>query len=663
MKFFLHDIITLSHLHILLFSFLLFSFLLSPLSAQQLINNKGNRNQSYPVVTKTNPEIVNLMNQVSESNIENTIRYMQQYFRVATSPAAFIVQNWLVDKFESYGYEDIEIHYFNYNSQQLDAGNIVVVKKGSELPNEYILVTSHYDHSTADNPVGPGADDNASGTSGVLECARILKNYPTKRSIMFVPFSGEEFWMIGSMPFAQKCAIENMNIIAHFNMDMIGWFPPDNPNTIMASGYSYISKPLFDFYEQTANTYIPSVKTIRLSEGDSYGGDHMPFNVYEYPSLYIGDTEYHYLHPCYHKMCDTIGPNGGVNRLDLAVNFVQAVLSATTELANASLPPQNLSACSGEDNIKVSWDSSGDSNIYKVFRNNSMITETKENSYVDYDVEEGKKYEYYVTDFRAAPSNKDMVTFVKPLILPYSNNFINNKYGFEHSDWVLRNFEEQTFLSNTSGNGTFPDNYLSIAELDWFPIPMKTKDISVRFKWNGILNGIWYNQSNWSHLQSWNNTNLFFEVTNDRKTWHKLAYITGVDSKEESFSLNKFINSDFFQARFRLESSGAQGDYKKLCFVTDFEILFEADTTNISSNYPYISTFQFWPNPTSSFINIITNYQEPYHIAVYDMQGKIIFAQEGFSDGELNVSRLHRGNYLIVASTKQHRVAKKLVVL
>jgi len=649
-------------LSFLLFSFSPFSFLLSPLSAQQLINNKGNRNQSYPVITKTDPQVVNLINQVSESNIENIIRYMQKYFRVATSPAALIVQNWLVDKFELYGYKDIEIHYFTYDSQKLDAGNIVVIKKGSEFPDEYILVTSHYDHSTVNFAVGPGADDNASGTAGVLECARLLKDYPTKRSIMFVPFSGEEFWMIGSMPFAQKCATENKNIIAHFNMDMIGWFPPGNPKTIMASGYSYISKPLFDYYIRTANTYIPSVETIRLSDGDSYGGDHMPFNVYEYPSLYIGDIEYHNQHPCYHKMCDTIGPNGGVNRLDLAVNFVQAVLSATAELANAWLPPQNLSACSGIDHIKVSWDSSGDNNTYKVFRNTTMIAETKKNFYVDTDVEVGKKYEYYVTDLNAAPSNKDIVTFVKPLTLPYSNNFENNKYGFEQSDWVMRNVDGKTSLSNTSGSGSFPDNYLSIAELDWFPIPKKTKDISVRFKWNGTLNGIWYNQSYWSHLQYWNNTNLFFEVTNDRKTWHKLAYITSVDSKEESFSLNKFINSDFFQARFRLESSGAQGSYTKLCFITDFEILFEPDTTNVITSYPYISSFQFSPNPASSYINITTNQQEPYHIAVYDMQGRIIFAQEGFSDGELNVSRLHRGNYLIVASTKQHRVAKKLVV-
>ena len=637
--------------------FFLFSFFLFSVSAQQLINNKGNRNQSYPVITETNPEIVSLINQVSQDSIESHIRYMQQFIRDAQLPAALTVQNWLIAHFESYGYDrdkEISIHYFSHDYQQLAAGNVVVVKKGTEFPDEYIMITSHYDH-----PSGPGADDNASGTAGVLECARLLKDFPTKRSVMFVPFNAEELWMVGSLPFARKCASENMNIIAHFNMDMIGWFPPSNPNLIMASGYSYISKSLFEYYQQTANTYIPSIPTKRLTVGDSYGGDHMPFNVYEYPSLYIGDIEYHHLHPCYHKPCDTIGPKGGVNRLDLAKAFVQATLSAAAELANAWLPPQNLSACSGTDKIIVSWDGDKESSSYKLYKNDEFLKEITDTFYEDHDIEVGKKYEYCVIALgngkKTAPSNKDVVTFVKPLQLPYSNNFSIDKYGFEQSDWIIRNLAGKSTLSNTAGYGGFmDDNYLSIAELDWLSIPSNTENISIRFKWQGAIKGIW------------TNAGLYFEVTKDRKTWHKLALFTGLNDEwqECTFSLNEFINSDFFQARFRLESSGspAYGPYPKLGYITDFEIVFDADTTGVKEPLPYISSFHFAPNPASSFINITTNQQEPYHIAIYDMQGKIIFAQEGFLDGELNVSRLYRGNYLIVASTKLHRVAKKLVI-
>jgi len=650
-----------------MFSFLLLSF---TICAQTIvINNKGNRNQSYPIVTETKPEIVNLINQVSQDSIESHIRYMQGFHRVATSPAALTVQNWLVENFESYGYEDISVHHFSWNSQQLDAGNVVVVKQGTEFPDEYILITSHYDHSTVEYPAGPGADDNASGTAGVLECARLLKSFPTKRSIMFVPFNAEEFWLVGSMPFAQKCAIENMNIIAHFNMDMIGWFPPENPNTIMASGYSYISKALFEYYQQTANTYVPAIPTIRLSAGDSYGGDHMPFNLYEYPSLYIGDIEYIDLHPCYHRPCDTLG--NGVNRLDLAQAFVQAVLSAAAELANAWLPPQNLSACSGTDKITVSWDNSGEHNSYKVYKNNALLEEVTENFYVDYDVEIGEKYEYYIIAVNqengqeSAPSNKDEITFVSPLQLPYFNNFNQNKHGFEQSNWVTRNISGRSLLCNTGGTGNFPENYLSIAELDWFPIPYGTENISIRFKWRGNLIGIWNQASFWSHGEDWNNAGLFFEVTNDRKTWHKLAYISGnvFSWKDYEFSLNDYIDSDFFQARFRLESSGAQNRfYTKIGYITDVEVSFELGIDDTKEKPFYISSFNFTPNPANNYINVVTYQHEPYHIAIYDMTGRIVFAQDNFNDGTLNVAHLKSGSYLITASTNQHRVARKLVI-
>jgi len=644
---------------------LFFSLLCFTLSAQQIINNKGNRNQSYPIITEKNPEIVQLINQVNQDSLEARIRYMQGFIRNAEFPAALTVQNWLINHFESYGYENVSVHYFNYQSQQLDAGNVVVVKEGSDpaLRDEYILITSHYDH-----PSGPGADDNASGTAGVLECARLLKDFSAKRSIMFVPFNAEELWMVGSMPFAKMCASENKNIIAVLNMDMIGWFPPQYAeNTVMASGYSYISKNLFEYYQQTANLYNTNdIPTIRFSSGDSYGGDHMPFNIYEYPALYIGDIEYHDLHPCYHKPCDTIGEFGGVNRLDLAKAFVQATIAAVAELANAWLPPQNLSACAGIDKITVSWDNDSDASSYKLFKNNLLFKEITTNYYVDNEVETGKKYEYYViavnqeTGKESAPSNKEEITFVKPLQLPYSNGFSENKQGFEQSNWVIRNKEGKYSICNNEGHGYLQDNYLSMAELDWFPIPADVENILIRFNLQDTIRGIWYDNS-----EKWYNANLFFEVTNDRKTWHKLACFSGYNNgwKSYQFSLNSYIGSEFFQARFRLESSGAEDRYyTKIAYITDVEVVFESDTTGVEENASYISSFHFFPNPASTYINIVTDQQDPYHIAIYDLSGRIVFAQDRFIDGELNVSHLQKGTYLVVVSTKHHRVGLKLIL-
>jgi hypothetical protein len=343
----------------------------------------------------------------------------------------------------------------------------------------------------------------------------------------------------------------------------------------------------------------------------------------------------------------------------LAKAFVQSTLSAAAELANAWLPPQNLSACSGIDKITVSWDKSGDFDLYKIYRNDKFIDMTIETFYVDSNVEIGEKYEYYVKalscEYRneSAPSNKDEVLFVEPIPLPYSNNFSGNKYGFEHSDWVLKTISGKSALCNTKETVSFPDNYLAVAESDWFAIPDDIENVSIRFKWQGELNGIWHNAG------------LYFEVTNDRKTWHKLAYISGnqMGWKNCGFSLNNYKDCDFVQVRFRLESSGSlQYTYPKIGYITDVDIAFDADTTRIKENLPYISTFNFSPNPASTYINIVTSQYEPYNISIYDMTGKLIFAQGEFQNGMLNVSQLKSGNYFIVASTKQHRVAKKLVI-
>jgi len=649
------------------FSFLLFFLLLSPLSAQQLINNKGNRNQSYPVITETNPDIVALINQVSQDSIESHIRYMQQFHRIANTPAAFEVQNYLVNQFESYGYEDISLHTFycppwSLSQDTIAAANVVVLKKGLVFPDEYIIICGHYD--TYD---GPGADCNASGTAGILECARLLKDFPTKRSIIFVPFNATEMYLVGSHPFAEMCAAKNMNILGVFNLDMIGFYPEDMGNITMGTGYSYISKNLFDYYSHVANLYLPNIPTFQFSFGDEHG-EQWSFHIFGYPGLYIGDTEYLTKNPYVHTLSDTLG--SGVNRLDLAKAFVQAVISATAELANAWLPPQKLSACQGIDKITVSWDNDGESSSYKIFKNNVLLEETKNNFYEDYDVELENKYEYFViavngtTGKETAPSNKDKVTFVAPLQLPYSNDFKVDKYGFEQTDWALKEYVNKSTLCNASGYTLFPDNYLSIAELDWFSIPNNIENISISFKWAGNIVGEWY-QAAYIHKHDWNNAGMWFEVTNDRKTWHKLAYISGKNNSwiDCEFSLNDYIGSDFFQARFRLESSGHYDrKYTKRANITDVEIVFTEGNGIGKYESPYLTNLFVSPNPTTGIVTITTFQENDYQISVYDLMGKQLFQQDAFRDGSLDISFLAKGTYLVVASLPKHSVAKKLVV-
>ncbi len=99
--------------------------------------------------------------------------------------------------------------------------------------NEVVVVGAHYDHLGlgGDNSLGdglpavhPGADDNASGTTGVLELARHFAGRPKslRRDVLFVCFSGEEIGTLGSSAFVKNPPVPLSNIVAMVNMDMIG---------------------------------------------------------------------------------------------------------------------------------------------------------------------------------------------------------------------------------------------------------------------------------------------------------------------------------------------------------------------------------------------------------------------------------------------------------
>ena len=438
--------------HIILF--IVFTFSLN-ITMAQLIDNKGNRNQTYPLVREANPTIVEMINQVDTMNLYNTIDWMQQYVRDATKPEALITQNYLLDRFEEIG---LETYIHNHTAtiggtDTLDAGNVIAVQLGTEFPDEYIIISSHYDH-----PDGPGADDNASGTAGVLECARILSQYSFKRTILYIPFNGEERWMVGSYPFVQKCARENMNILGVFNMDMIGFWPgPEYGDVTMYSGYSYISKRLFEYYQHVANLYIPEMPTYRFTiVMDSYGGDHMSFNIHEYPALYIGDIQYKHQNVHYHQYSDTIG--AGVNCFELSESFVKAVIASTAELANGWLAPQDFSAIVKDNEVFLSWNEAPETESYKLFKDDELLVETTDTSFVDENFVDGEWHRYYVKGIHtngeeSAVSNTDSIFSRQALQLPVFYDFEDGTAQgliLNNDNWSFENWQGRNGLKATT---------------------------------------------------------------------------------------------------------------------------------------------------------------------------------------------------------------------
>lgn len=135
-------------------------------------------------------------------------------------------------------------------NQRTDTWNTVALLRGTDAPTapapagDVILLTAHQDHLGLGNPVNGdgiynGADDDASGTTAVVELARALSKGPRpKRSILFVLFGSEELGGYGNAYFLEHPPVPLTQIVANLEFEMIGRPDPALPNkTLWLTGY------------------------------------------------------------------------------------------------------------------------------------------------------------------------------------------------------------------------------------------------------------------------------------------------------------------------------------------------------------------------------------------------------------------------------------------
>jgi len=203
--------------------------------------------------------------------------------------------------------------------------------------SEYVIIGAHYDHlglgdehSLAPSQIGtvhPGADDNASGTAGVIELARWFSKQPQqRRGILFITFAGEELGLLGSNYYTGHPLLPLENAVAMLNMDMIGR---------IRGGKVYVNGTGTG---STLDKLVASVKPpesfkIDLSEATGYGGsDQMSFTVKQVPVLFFFSG----LHGDYHKPSDTWDKIDAPN----AARLLGYVAEIANRLANDSERPK-----------------------------------------------------------------------------------------------------------------------------------------------------------------------------------------------------------------------------------------------------------------------------------------------------------------------------------
>ncbi len=160
--------------------------------------------------------------QVSLDKITHHLKAFEKLgIKTTGSPENDNALQWIRQQYLSYGYTEDQIAEDPFSIGRKKSNNLIITKKGTAHPDQYVIICGHFDSIN-----GPGVNDNGSGTSIILEAARILKDVPTGYSIKFIHFSGEEQGLYGSRHYANEVAYtgkqRNIDIKMVLNLDQVG---------------------------------------------------------------------------------------------------------------------------------------------------------------------------------------------------------------------------------------------------------------------------------------------------------------------------------------------------------------------------------------------------------------------------------------------------------
>lgn len=255
--------------------------------------------------------------------------------------------------------------------------NLIGSIAGTDSAQQVVIVDAHYD-SVAN---APGADDNGSGTVGVMEIARLLSKYPSRKTQRYIGFDFEESGLIGSTKYVTNYLSAEDHVEGVFNFEMIAyWSDQPNTQTVPAgfgvyfplavqtiSGNQYrgdfitnvgnaASASLELLFSNSAQQYVPGLRVITLNVPgnglpnltDLRRSDHTPFWDSGRKALMLTDGA-NFRNECYHTPSDTLD-----NKLNMTfmTNVVKATLASMAQLCEIqhgswAAAAYDLSATSG----------------------------------------------------------------------------------------------------------------------------------------------------------------------------------------------------------------------------------------------------------------------------------------------------------------------------
>lgn len=288
-------------------------------------NHNGNGGSAHAFDNK-------IIKKIDEDRIYEHVSHLSEEIgpRGAGTEAELETVDYLVEQFENYGYEEVNVQEFTFLSggKEVTSYNVEAVKepKKNHDSGQQIIIGSHHDSV----PWGPGANDNASGTGVLLELARVFSKAPTGTTVKFVAFGAEEYGLWGSRRYAEAMSeAEAEQTVAMFQLDMVGSADAGDLVMFTADG------------EQNTVTDLGAAAGSRVSELVPYSelgrSDHVPFHNLGIPAALFIHTP---LEPWYHTEEDLIDYISKEKMLDVA----KIVGSAVYQVARKDTPALERSA-------------------------------------------------------------------------------------------------------------------------------------------------------------------------------------------------------------------------------------------------------------------------------------------------------------------------------
>ncbi|WP_271406556.1 M20/M25/M40 family metallo-hydrolase [Tenacibaculum soleae] len=222
----------------------------SVLATILILSCKAVKNEEQKIAVTTNSVAKNVI--VSDVNIDSTLVKKHLYTLASDEmggrkPGTAGIEKaakYIENEFKKIGlkkYNSLPTYRQNFEYKGIKMFNVIGILEGKSKKDEYVVVSAHYDHlgtkkEGSGDLIFNGANDDASGVTGVLALAKYFKNKgQNERTIVFVAFTAEEMGLVGSTHFGK--GIDASKFIAGINLEMIGKTPSFGPNTAWLTGF------------------------------------------------------------------------------------------------------------------------------------------------------------------------------------------------------------------------------------------------------------------------------------------------------------------------------------------------------------------------------------------------------------------------------------------